>query len=200
MLQVNLTSDPSDTAGGAAFECVHKSGGVGFTIELLDKPVSDTTFTYKIVGVRDGTGTIPSGVRSYAVTAAGVLATSFIHVTLTSDPGEVAGGAVLQSVTKSVGTGFTIQLTNATQFDTTFDYMLEVRSGSGTIPTGVDLYYIADATVAADSAVDVAFTGDPSESAGGTAVQEIYLSPGYGFTMKLTAPAQCDTTFDYIIG
>ncbi len=71
---------------------------------------------------RTGTGTITQGAKTCVVTASGTAADSIVIVVLTSDPASDAGGALVESITKSAGVGFTINMSNAVQKATTFDY------------------------------------------------------------------------------
>ena len=197
-IDVQLTSDPGVDAGGAAFEHVIKDAGVGFYAELSNAPQNDTTFEYTR-RLRTGEATIPAGKALVTVSDGIVGATSIVLVCLTSDPGDVAGGPVVQAVETTAGTGFTIYLSNAVIGATTFDYYIVNRTGTGTVPQGVTSYYVAAPTVASDSAISVAFTADPAVSAGGAVIKNVIKTAGYGFTLEFANGPIDDSTFDYYI-
>jgi len=197
-IDVQLTSDPGVDAGGAAFEHVIKSAGVGFYAELSNAPQNDTTFEYTR-RVRTGNAAIPAGKNHVTVSDGTVGANSIVLVCLTSDPGDVAGGAVVQAVETTAGTGFKIYLTNAVIGETTFDYFIVNKTGSGTVPLGSTTYYVAAPTVASNSAISVVFKADSGVSAGSCAVKSITKTAGYGFTLELANGPINDTAFDYYI-
>jgi len=200
MVTVINTSDPGEIAGGAVVEYITKSAGVGFQLNY-SSPVENTCgFDFLNAGVRTGTGTIPAGSDSVVVASAGVGAGTIVKVMLTSNAAEEAGGAVVEHIIKDNGVGFTLNMTNAVQNATTFDYLVVARTGSGTIPAGMEDYYVAAPTVASDSMIDVMLTSNPGDNVGGGAVEVVYKVPGYGFTIELLAAVQNATGFDYKIG
>lgn len=73
---------------------------------------------------RTGTGVIPAGAVEHFVSYPALTSDSFVGVTLTSDPGDIAGGASVECIHKNPGYGFTVELTNATQNSINFDYIV----------------------------------------------------------------------------
>jgi hypothetical protein len=71
------------------------------------------------------------------------------------------------------------------------------RTGNGTIPAGVDSYFVAEPTVAADTYVDVAFTSDTGDYAGAPELEDVIKDPGYGFTIGLSSVGINTISFDY---
>ena len=125
-----LTKDAGEHAGGASVEYVKKNNGVGFTLYLSDTVDNDTTFDYYIVS-RTGNGTINSGRDHVTVNDAGfVSGNNLIFVALTSNPGDVAGGGVIEWVdlsAKDLATptnDFIVWLRANAQKRTTFDYLI----------------------------------------------------------------------------
>lgn len=199
MVTVINTSDPGEVAGGAVVEYITKSAGVGFQLNYSSPVENECGFDFLNAGVRTGTSTITAGSDSAVVASAGVGAGTIVKVTLTSNPAEEAGGAAVEHVIKNNGVGFTLNLTNAVQNATTFDYLVTARTGSGTIPADTEDYYVTAPTVATDSMIDVMLTSNPGDVAGGAAVEVVYKNAGYGFTIELLAPAQNAVNFDYKI-
>ena len=130
LVAVVLTADAGEKAGGASVEWIEKNNGVGFTVHLSDTVERDTTFDYYVVTKTDD-GEVPTGKDKVEVTdVAFTSATNVIYVSLTSDPGHVAGGAVVEWVDISNGSlatpidKFTIWLRDKCQHKTTFDYLI----------------------------------------------------------------------------
>ena len=74
-----------------------------------------------------GSGTIPAGARSVAVSNSNVTSASHVMVTLTSDPGGASGNQVdagVKWVSRSPGVGFTVYTTRPVSVATTFTYFI----------------------------------------------------------------------------
>lgn len=66
-----------------------------------------------------------------------------------------------------------------------------------TLPAGVTSYFVADTAITTESVLQIQLTSDPSDTAGGTSVQWVALSPGVGFTVYLSFPCMSDTSLSY---
>ena len=125
-----LTHDASETAGGASVEWVKKNGTTSFTLHLSNKVENPTPFDYYVV-TRTGTGTIAAGQdRAYDSDAAFTSSYDVIFVSLSSNPGDIAGGAVVEWVDVSAADmatptdDFVIHLRDKVNTDTTYDYLI----------------------------------------------------------------------------
>jgi hypothetical protein len=208
---IQFSSDTAETAGGAVLEEVIKDTGVGVKITVSNAVQKDVPFLYKRA-TRTGTATIPAGKDRLTVASGSVSVSTMVCVVLTKDPSEAAGGASVEyvEVYPNAGgghpKGFQIFLSDKVTKDTTFDYYVVAKTGTGTIASGKDHKKVTDAAfVSATNVIFVALTSNPGDIAGGAVVEWVDISgaslatPTTDFVVWLRTTAQKKTTFDYII-
>lgn len=149
---------------------------------------------------RTGTGSTIAGVDSVDVIAAGVAANSIVTAICTSDPGEVAEGAVIEYIAKNAGVGFTLTFDVTPQNITDFDYkIITPRTGTATITEGTNKVTVLNGAVGAGTFVKLSLTSEPGEGSGGSILSYITKSAGVSFTATLANAVQNTTTADYYL-
>lgn len=197
---VQMIGDPGEVAGGAAVSYIIKDAGVGFTLGMSNAVQKDSTMVYKRV-TRTGTGTIPNGKSQLYVAYPSTGATSVIAIVMTAKT-----GAVVESVLKNPGYGFTIVLSSAVEKDITFDYYVTTRTGTADFVAGREKVEVTDAGFTAeDNVIIVSPNSDLGSAAGGAVVEWVDTSnavaatPTTVFTVNLRDVSEHSAAFDYLV-
>lgn len=130
LVAVVLTEDAGAQAGGASVEWIKKDIGVGFTVNLSEPVENPIDFDYYII-TKTGASSVPVNKDKVVVAdAAFVSPNNLIYVSLTSNPGDVAGGAGVEWVDMSAielvtpVSEFKVWLRDRCQKKTYFDYLI----------------------------------------------------------------------------